>query len=275
MATTEQAADPKQTSGAVHGGRLVARALKSRGVSKLFTLSGGHLFSIYDGCKEEGIEVVDFRHEQSATFAAIGWAKATREPGVAALTAGCGVTNGMSAIATAQADNVPLMVMGGRAPEMRWGSGSLQEMDHVPFVVAAGEVGRDGRAAADIPAHDRGGDRPGDGAAARADVRGLPTRRRLHGGRGRGPAGRRPEAAVADGVEEAAKLLAGAERPAIMAGTNVYWGGAEKQLQALAESLGIPVFLNGMGRGCMPPSTASSSSCAPAPPGSAAATLRW
>src|SRR5262245_48221145 len=110
---------------AVHGGRLVAQAMKSRGASKLFTLSGGHLFSIFDGCKEEGIEVIDTRHEQSAAFAAIGWAKATREPGICAVTAGCGVTNGMSAIATAQADNVPLMVMGGRAPEMRWGSGSL------------------------------------------------------------------------------------------------------------------------------------------------------
>ena len=118
----------------VHGGRLVARALKARGVSKLFTLSGGHLFSIYDGCKAEGIDVVDFRHEQAAAFAAIGWAKATREPGVCALTAGAGVTNGISAIATAQADGVPLVTLGGRAPEMRWGMGSLQEIDHLPFV---------------------------------------------------------------------------------------------------------------------------------------------
>src|SRR5919197_3896573 len=127
MATVEEKA-------AVHGGRHVARALRSRGVSKLFSLSGGHLFSIYDGCKGEGIEVVDTRHEQSAAFAAIGWAKATREPGVCALTAGCRVTNGMSAIASADADGVPLVTLGGRAPEMRWGMGSLQEIDHVPFV---------------------------------------------------------------------------------------------------------------------------------------------
>ncbi len=126
MATAEKTA--------VHGGRLVAQALKSRGVSKLFTLSGGHLFSIFDGCKAEGIDVIDTRHEQAAGFAAIGWAKATREPGVAAFTAGCGVTNAMSALATAQADGVPLVGLGGRAPEMRWGSGSLQEIDHLPFV---------------------------------------------------------------------------------------------------------------------------------------------
>src|SRR3954452_13175894 len=118
----------------MHGGRIVAKALKSRGVTHLFTLSGGHLFSIYDGCKAEEIEIVDVRHEQTATFAAEGFAKATRELGVAALTAGPGVTNGVSAIAGAQANGSPICVLGGRAPELRWGSGSLQEVDHVPVV---------------------------------------------------------------------------------------------------------------------------------------------
>src|SRR6478752_8069918 len=117
-----------------HGGRIVAKVLKSRGVSHLFTLSGGHLFSIYDGCKEEGIGIVDVRHEQSAVFAAEGFAKTTRGLGVAALTAGPGVTNGVSAIAGAQANGSPVCVLGGRAPEMRWGSGSLQEFDHIPVV---------------------------------------------------------------------------------------------------------------------------------------------
>src|ERR1700709_154836 len=117
-----------------HGGRIVAQVLKSRGVSHLFTLSGGHLFSIYDGCREEGIEIVDVRHEQTAAFAAEGWAKVTREPGVCALTAGPGVTNGMSAMASAAQNNSPMLVLGGRAPQFRWGQGSLQEIDHVPFV---------------------------------------------------------------------------------------------------------------------------------------------
>src|SRR3954468_12459540 len=89
--------DTMSTATRLHGGRLVAQRLKARGVTKLFTLSGGHLFSIYDGCREEGIDIVDTRHEQAAAFAAEGWAKVTREPGVAALTAGPGVTNGMSA----------------------------------------------------------------------------------------------------------------------------------------------------------------------------------
>ena len=82
-------AQTEQRTG-LHGGRLVAKRLKAHGVTKLFTLSGGHLFSIYDGCREEGIDIVDVRHEQTAAFAAEGWAKATREPGVCALTAGPG-----------------------------------------------------------------------------------------------------------------------------------------------------------------------------------------
>src|SRR6476659_399945 len=118
----------------LHGGRLIARRLKAHGVTKLFTLSGGHLFSVYDGCRTTGIDLVDTRHESAAAFAAEGWAKVTREPGVAALTAGPGVTNGMSAIASAHKNNSPMLVLGGRAPQMRWGQGSLQEIDHVPFV---------------------------------------------------------------------------------------------------------------------------------------------
>ena len=238
---------------AVHGGRHVARALRSRGASKLFSLSGGHLFSIYDGCKAEGIDVVDTRHEQSAAFAAIGWAKATREPGICALTAGCGVTNGMSAIASAQADGVPLVTLGGRAPEMRWGMGSLQEIDHVPFVSPLtksaltvrdpAEIARVTAEAIDTAAEPPLGptfvDYPLDVVFSEAEAV-VPD----------------PPAVsnrIADGVEEAAKLLAEADRPAIMAGTNLYWARAETELRALAEALGIPVFLNGLGRGCFPP----------------------
>jgi acetolactate synthase-1/2/3 large subunit len=117
-----------------HGGRLIAKRLRAHGVSKLFTLSGGHLFSIYDGCRAEGIAIVDVRHEQTAAFAAEGWAKVTRELGVCAVTAGPGVTNAMSALGSAQQNNSPMLVLGGRAPAWRWGQGSLQEIDHVRFV---------------------------------------------------------------------------------------------------------------------------------------------
>src|SRR6202795_1807978 len=135
-----------------HGGRLVARRLKAHGVSKLFTLSGGHLFSIYDGCLKEGIDIVDVRHESTAAFAAEGWAKVTREPGVCALTAGPGVTNGMSAMASAQGNHSPMLVLGGRAPAMRWGQGSLQEIDHVPFVRPVTKLAATAGSTAEIPA---------------------------------------------------------------------------------------------------------------------------
>ncbi len=235
-----------------HGGRIVAKALKSRGVTHLFTLSGGHLFSIYDGCKAEGIEIIDVRHEQTATFAAEGFAKATRNVGVAALTAGPGVTNGISAIAGAQANGSPVCVLGGRAPEMRWGSGSLQEFDHVPVVSPLvksaktvkqpGEIGARTAAALDLALAMPGGptfvDYPLDVVFTEAE-----------------PGFSAPaavEASPADGIEEAAALLASAERPAIMAGSGLYWGRGEDELRALAEALGIPVFLNGLGRGCLP-----------------------
>ncbi|MGH2909254.1 MAG: thiamine pyrophosphate-binding protein, partial [Solirubrobacteraceae bacterium] len=132
-----------------HGGRLLARALRAAGVRTLFTLSGGHLFSLYDGCREEGIALVDTRHEQSAAFAAEGWAKVTREIGVCALTAGPGVTNGMSAIASASMNHSPMLVLGGRAPESRWGQGSLQELDHVPLVAPLARLARTARATAE------------------------------------------------------------------------------------------------------------------------------
>ena len=129
MMSTDAVSEPT-----IHAGRLVARRLKASGIDTIFTLSGGHLFSIYDGCRDEGIRLIDTRHEQTATFAAEGWSKVTRSPGVAALTAGPGVTNGMSAMAAAQQNQSPLVVLGGRAPALRWGMGSLQEIDHVPFV---------------------------------------------------------------------------------------------------------------------------------------------
>jgi thiamine pyrophosphate-dependent acetolactate synthase large subunit-like protein len=234
-----------------HGGRIVAKALKSRGVTHLFTLSGGHLFSIYDGCKAEGIEIIDVRHEQTAAFAAEGFAKATRRVGVAALTAGPGVTNGISAIAGAQANCSPVCVLGGRAPELRWGSGSLQEIDHLPFVSPLvksaetvkepGQIGARTAAALDLALSVPNGptfvDYPLDVVFTEAEA-GIPD-------------ATTPEAQSAAGVEKAAALLATAERPAIMAGSGLYWGRGEEELQALAEALGIPVFLNGLGRGCL------------------------
>ncbi|HUY30666.1 MAG TPA: acetolactate synthase, partial [Acidimicrobiales bacterium] len=186
-----------------------------------------------------------------------GWAKVTREPGVCALTAGPGVTNGISAIASAQSNHSPIVVLGGRAPAGRWGMGSLQEIDHVPFVRPLTKLAATPDSTAEIPGlvdeaftaalAPHGGpaflDFPMDyvfmEAPEPADaLEGLPVR----------------ATRSADGasIERAAELLKGAERPVIMAGTDLYWGHGEQALLELAETLRVPVFLNGLARGCVP-----------------------
>jgi acetolactate synthase-1/2/3 large subunit len=242
------------TSETLHGGRLVAKRLKARGVDTLFTLSGGHLFSVYDGCRSEGIRLIDTRHESTAAFAAEGWAKVTRTPGVAALTAGPGVTNGMSALASAQQNNSPMVVLGGRAPAFRWGQGSLQEIDHVPFVRPLVKYAATPTSTAEIPSMLEeafaAALRPHTGPAfidlpldhvfmeaPEEPVDEVPAR-----------VTRADEAELTRAIT----LLREAERPVVMAGTNLYWGRGEQELLALVEALGIPVFLNGMGRGCVP-----------------------
>jgi acetolactate synthase I/II/III large subunit len=241
----------------LHAGRLIARRLKASGIDTVFTLSGGHLFSFYDGCRSEGIRLVDTRHEQTAAFAAEGWSKVTRVPGVAALTAGPGITNGMSAMAAAQQNQSPLLVLGGRAPALRWGQGSLQEIDHVPFVAplarfaatassaanAATLVDDALRAAIGAPSGVAFVDFPMDHVFSEATDEGLP--------------GALTEVAAGASVDpaalaRAAELLAGAERPVIMAGTNVWWGRGETALLELAERGRVPVLMNGMARGVVP-----------------------
>ena len=242
---------------AFHAGRLVARRLKASGIDTVFTLSGGHLFSIYDGCRSEGIRLIDTRHEQTAAFAAEGWSKVTRQPGVAALTAGPGVTNGMSAMAAAQQNSSPLLVLGGRAPAARWGMGSLQEIDHVPFVAPLtrfaatapsaeavnGLVDEALRATVGAPSGVAFIDFPMDHVFSVADDDGRP-------GALTDLAALPP--ADGDALDRAATLLAAAQRPVIMAGTNVWWGHAEAALLSLAEQRRIPVLMNGMARGAVP-----------------------
>jgi acetolactate synthase I/II/III large subunit len=250
LVSTESA----QETETFHGGRLIARRLKAHGVSKLFTLSGGHLFSIYDGCREEGIDIVDVRHESTAAFAAEGWAKVTREAGVCALTAGPGVTNGMSAMASAQANHSPIVVLGGRAPALRWGQGSLQEIDHVPFVRPLAKLAATAGSTEEIPGlvdlAFQAAVAPHGGPA----FLDFPLDYVFMDAPEPPPAPAQSAAPVADGaaIERAAELLRDAERPVIMAGTDLYWGRGEQALLELAETLRIPVFLNGLARGCVP-----------------------
>jgi acetolactate synthase-1/2/3 large subunit len=234
-------------------GELAAATLRVHDVDTVFTLNGGHLWPLYYGCAHAGVRLVDTRHEQTAAFAAEGWAKVTRRPGVAALTAGPGVTNGVSAITTAFLNGSPVTIIGGRAPQARWGSGSLQELDHVPIVASV--------------------TKRADTAAAPEQVPGL-LDRALRAARTphRGPTfldvpldcwgpsdGRVPDApeparlagAVPDpeAIERVARLAGRAHRPVLMAGADVYWAGAEAEVRAFADAIRVPVFVNDMARG--------------------------
>src|SRR4249920_3767974 len=119
-----------------HGGELAVAAARAHGVQTMFTLSGAHVFPLYDGAvkAEPPMPIVDVRHEATAVFAAEATAKLTRRPGLAVLTAGPGVTNGVSAVTSAWFNGSPLLVLGGRAPQFRWGTGSLQELDQPPLL---------------------------------------------------------------------------------------------------------------------------------------------
>ncbi|MGA7913317.1 MAG: acetolactate synthase [Candidatus Dormiibacterota bacterium] len=240
-----------------NAGELIALALKRAGVSHLFTLNGGHIWPILMGASEHGIRIIDVRHEQSAAFAAEGWAKVTRECGVAAVTAGPGVTNSTSALAQAQSGDSPLFVIGGRAPEARWGMGSLQEMDHVELVRSLTKKSVTLAAAEDA-----------FGLAAECMRTALSART--------GPvfmdipldvffgAAELPEATEhltpdlgaspdPDLIKRAARLIEGAHRPAVIAGGSVWWAHAEDELKDLVETANLPLTVNGMARGALPP----------------------
>ncbi len=238
-----------------HAGQQAIAAMMAFGTDVMFTLNGGHIWPLYEAARDQGMRVVDTRHEQTATFAAEGWAKLTRRPGFAALTAGPGITNGVSAITTAHVNGSPLVVMGGRAPQMRWGSGSLQEMDPVPVVSSitksAVTVSDSSQAAAMVHTAARLAMTPHRGPTFLdfpLDVFG-PSAGEIPGvdesiGLGTAPD---PEA-----VARLAALIANAQRPAFIVGSDVYWDGAWVELAAAAESLRVPCFFNGLGRGTLP-----------------------
>jgi acetolactate synthase I/II/III large subunit len=234
---------------------LAMRLLKVAGVDHLFTLSGGHIFPLYEGCRDADVRIIDVRHEQTAGFAAEGLAKLTRKPQVAAVTAGPGVTNVMSPIVTAHVTGSPLVVLGGRAPQATWGIGSLQEIDHVPFVESVCKLARTSQSAEEV-ARDvveayaiagtphRGPtfvDIPMDHMFTPTEATDLPA-----------PAAPEPLAVDSDALAEAGRALREASRPVLVAGGDVWLGGAWQALHDLVEQANVPVVMNGQGRGCVP-----------------------
>jgi acetolactate synthase-1/2/3 large subunit len=240
------------------GGQLVAKMLKAEGVSHIFSLSGLHIAPIYAGCVEEGIQVVDTRHEQAAAHAADGWARLTRQLGVAVVTAGPGVTDALTGVANAYSASSPMLLIGGAAPNFNAGRGSLQEMeqvdlftritkyadrvpspDRIPIYLAKAArialTGRPGPVFLEIP---------WDVLSNAVDENEAPiqsmyrTRARTAGD---------PEY-----VQKAIDLIQNAEKVAVIAGSSVWWDDAAAELAQFAELAGVPVFLNGSGRGALP-----------------------
>src|SRR5450631_847885 len=238
-------------------GELVALALARAGATHLFTLNGGHIWPILTGATEHGIRIIDVRHEQSAVFAAEGWAKVTRQCGVAAVTAGPGVTNSASALAQAQSGDSPIFIIGGRAPAARWGMGSLQEVDHIQVVrsltkkaetlaspeEAYGLAAECMRTALSRRTGPVFMDVPLDIFFGAADV----PEATEHLTPDLGPT---PDL---DLVGHAARLIREAERPAVIAGGSVWWSHAEAELKDLVEAAHLPLSVNGMARGMLPP----------------------
>ena len=251
----QRAAGDRALAVEAHGGRLAVEVLRQHDVDTMFTLSGGHLFVLYDGAVQNGdVRLIDTRHEQTAVFAAEGWAKVTRRLGCAAITAGPGVTNGVSAMTAAWMNGSPVVVLAGRAPQARWGSGSLQELDHIPIVAPVTK-----RAATATSAESIVSEVDAACRAARTPHRGptfvdfpldafgpgnvdIPA---VDGAR----FGAQPDG---DAIAAVAKLVAGARRPVLVAGGDVYWATAETAMRAFVEQARIPTFVNGMGRGTLP-----------------------
>ena len=257
----------------VHGGQHIVDAAKAAGVSTVFSLSGAHIFPVYDaavGGKERvdaapdlpsaerdgPLRLVDTRHEQTAVFAAEATGRLTRTPGFAAVTAGPGVTNAVSGIATAWFNNTPMVVLGGRSPDSRWGQGALQELDQPPILAPitkaawtthdAAEIRPDGDRAFALAASGPGGpvfwDIPIDVIFAPAPRTDQPA----------------PTVVPAadpdpDAVARARALLDDARHPLLILGSGVWMADAVDAARALVAERDLPVIANGMGRGIIPP----------------------
>ena len=241
----------------ITGGQLVAKTLKQAGVTTIFTLTGAHITDIYNGCLDEDIRIIDVRHEQTAAHAAEAWSRLTGIPGVAVVTAGPGVTDAVTGIANAFRNQTPMLLIGGQAPRSQLLKGGLQELDHVSLMKPITKLsttvsdteripelissalreaysGRPGPVFLEIPMDVLDTDVNLNDISFPAYVR---SQGRLHG-----------DPVL---IEQAAALLNRAERPAVIAGTQVWHCRADEELTSFVEKTGIPTYLNGAARGCL------------------------
>jgi acetolactate synthase-1/2/3 large subunit len=242
----------------ISGGHIFAKALKREGIEYVFTLNGGHIYNLYEGCADEGIEIIDFRHEQVAAHAAEGWAKVTGKPGVCIVTAGPGVTDAVTGIANAFQAPSPMLIIGGNAGISDHLRGGLQDFDSAtflrPITKFSEQVKRTDRIADYVSIafrHAMSGvpgpvylEMPIDvvnGKAEEDDIK-FPERYRTEA-RAYGD----PEY-----IQKAIDIIKGAERPMVLAGSDVWWTEASEELREFIELIDSPVFLNAMGRGSIP-----------------------
>src|SRR2546421_2477921 len=238
-----------------HGGARAVAAARRHGVSTMFTLSGGHVFPLYDGAVKAvpPMRLVDVRHEQTAVFAAEATARLPRRRGLAVLTAGAGVTNGISGITTAHFNGSAVVVLGGRAPDYRWGSGSLQEIDHplllAPVTKRAWTEHRADQVGAAVDEAFRIATAPHRGPVFLDFSLEALFGEAADAGPASSAAPPVPDPADVDAI---AALLAGASRPVLVLGSDVWLGAAETAARAAAEELSLPVITNGQARGVLP-----------------------
>ena len=248
----------------ISGGRLVAKALKAEGVDTIFTLCGGHIIDIYDGCIDEGIRIVDVRHEQVAAHAADAYARQTGRLGCVVTTAGPGCTNAMTGIATAFRSESPVLHIGGQGALNQHKMGSLQDLPHVDMMTPITKF------AAGVRSTERIADMIA--MAARECFSGAPGPAYLEiprdtldrevelsqvvlpeSGHYRGST--RSVGDLAD-IERLADILVAAKRPAILFGTQVWSGRAHEEAVNLVRQLNVPAYFNGAARGILPPGDA-------------------
>lgn len=240
-----------------HGGHHALDVARAHGVTTMFTLSGAHIFPMYDAAvkTDRPMPIIDVRHEPSAVFAAEAVGKLTRTPGLAVLTAGPGVTNGVSPVAQAYFSGAPLVVVGGRAAASTWGQGTLQELDHPPIFETITKKATTAATLADIaPTVDEAFTLAGSSHRGPTFVD-IPMDEFFNSGpvthTSAGPSTERLEPDP-DAIAAIARLLVEARHPVVVLGTDVWADHAEDAARRFVEETGVPAIANGMGRGILP-----------------------
>ncbi len=232
---TDTLAKKSRSDEVISGGHLVAKALKNEGVDTIFTLCGGHIIDIYDGCLDEGIRIIDVRHEQTAAHAADGYARQTGKLGCVVTTAGPGCTNAMTGIATAFRSESPVLHIGGQSSLTQHKMGSLQDLPHVEMMTpitkfAAGylEIPRD-VLDKEIPLETATVPKSGH---YRASVKSI---------------------GDPDDIKKLGEILMNSKSPAMLVGSQVFMSRGHQAAIDLARSLNIALYMNGASRGILPP----------------------